>query len=148
MWGRIIKTTVQVSLFLSVAYFLRACYLEKQTIRIESVSQPITWMYDIITPPIIGERMYYVLIDGELDQDAGLERQIQRTTSPIKGADTTFVDAATSTLPKGKFSMYYNRDDSGPETFIYHPFKASKGWIRIQISPGQWNNKDSSRIAF
>ena len=148
MWERIIKTTFRVIAFLSVVYFLRGCYLEKRNIRIEPVSQPTTWVYDIVTPPIIGERMYYVLIDGELDQDAGLERQIERITSYVKGPDTTFTVAGTSKLPKGKFSMYYNRDDSGPETFIYHPFKAAKGWIHIQISPGQWINKDSSRIEF
>ena len=144
------KTTVRVSLFLSIAYLLRGCYLEKRDIRIQPVSQPATWVYDIVTPPIIGERMYYVLIDGELDQEAGLETQLQRTTSYVKGRDTTFTIAGTSKLPKGKFSMYYNRDDSGPETFIYHPVKASKGWIRIRISPGQWNwdNKDSSRTQF
>jgi hypothetical protein len=168
MGERIIKTTVRVSLFLSIAYLLRGCYLEKWDIRIEPVSQPTTWVYDMFTP-IIGERGYYVLIDGELDQDAGLETKHQVTTSRIRHRDTTVIGAgpyagiysiypapsytshvvqlpdSTYTLsyglklPKGKFSMYYNRDDSGAETFIYHPLKARKGWIRIQISPGVWN---------
>jgi hypothetical protein len=50
---------------------VRGCYLEKRDIRIEPVNQPTTWVYDIVSIPL-GERMYYVLIDGELNQDAGL----------------------------------------------------------------------------
>ncbi len=169
----ITKTIVQVSLLLSIVYLLRGCYLEKRDIRIQPVSQPATWVYDIVTPPIIGERMYYVLLDGELDQDAGLETKHQVRTSRYRRCDTTIIEAnpfstypptsytshvakisdSTYTLayrfklPKGKFSMYYNMDDSGPETFTYHPLKATKGWGRVQIRPGQWNwdRKDSTR---
>ena len=141
MWEHLVKTTIRVSLFLSIAYFLRSCYLEKQDNRINPVSQSTTWVYDIVTPPIIGERQYYVLIDGELDQDAALEAQTQIYPT----ADSSYTSAWVMKLPKGKFSLVYNRDDSGPETFKYHPLKATKGWARVQISPGQWSNKDSTR---
>lgn len=145
MGGRIIKTAFQVSTFLSIAYFLRGCYLENRDIRIEPVSQNMTWIYDIVTPLVIGERMYYVLIDGELDQDAKLDIQTQRMTSNLDKNDTTYADLGTMRLPRGKFAVYYNRDDSGPEQFVYHPLKATKGWVHVQISPGSWINKDSSR---
>ena len=141
MWESLVKTIVRVSLFLSIAYFLRGCYLEKQDIRIDLVSQPITWVYDIVTPPIVGERMYYVLIDGELDQGAALEAQTHIYPLP----DSSYTSAWVMKLPKGKFSLVYNRDDSGPETFKYHPLKATKGWVRVKISPGQWSSKDSTR---
>ncbi len=172
MGRSVAKTIVRVSLFLSIAYLVRGCYLEKRDIRIEPVNQPTSWVYDIVSIPL-GERMYYVLIDGELDQDAGLETNHQVTTSRYRRRDTTTIGTnpfstypptsytsdvakmpdSTYTLsyrlklPKGKFSMYYNMDDSGPETFTYHPLKANKGWVRIQISPGQWNwdHQDSTR---
>ena len=133
-----------IILILSVAYFAYSCYNEEQDIQITQVSQPKNWVYDITTIPL-GERMYYVLIDGELDHAATLETQTQILHLNNDKPDSSYTSAWFMKLPKGKFSFYYNRDDSGPETFIYHPLKASKGWIRIQISPGQWFNKDSTR---
>ncbi|UFH53674.1 hypothetical protein [Spirosoma sp. KNUC1025] len=124
---------------------MQSCYSERQDIRIDPVSQPTTWVYDIVTPPIIGERMYYVLIDGELDEDAGLEAQTQMFPLDVNRPDSSYSSTWVIKLPKGKFSLVYNRDDSGPETFIYHPFKTREGWLRIQISPGQWPSKDSTR---
>lgn len=144
MVGRFIKVGARVLLALSVAYLAYSCYSDEQDIQIDPVTQSKQWTYDITTIPL-GERMYSVLIDGELNGDAAIEHQTQRTTSHLDKPDTTFVNSGTIALPKGKFSMYYNRDDSGPEKFVYYPSKATKGWVRVQISPGQWNWRDSSR---
>lgn len=140
MSERNLKIGTWIILALPIVYFVQSCYSEKQDIRIDPVSQPKKWVYDITTIPL-GERMYYVLIDGELNSDAGLETQIQ--IHPTR--DSNYTSAGVMKLSKGKFSLVYNRDDSGPETFIYHPFKATKGWVRIQISPGQWPSRDSTR---
>ncbi|GAB3700912.1 hypothetical protein GCM10027592_28380 [Spirosoma flavus] len=174
MWGRIITTVFTVFLYWWIAYFLRGCYLEYRDIRIEPVNQPATWTYDMFTP-ILGERMYHVLIDGDLDQEARLERQYQIHHIRFKHQDTTFTAAGpyagqysmypypkytshttrerdtiitysdTLRLPKGKFSTYLYGDDSGAETYIYHPYKATKGWVRIQLKPEPWDSRDSSR---
>jgi hypothetical protein len=144
MSGRSVKSAVRILLALSVAYLVYSCYSDEQDIRVDPVTQPKQWTYDITSIPF-GERMYYVLIDGELNSDAALELQTQRTTSHLDKPDTTFIDSSTSKLPRGKFSMYYDRDDSGPEEFTYYPLKATKGWVRVQIIPGQWNWRDSSR---
>ncbi|WP_018622465.1 hypothetical protein [Spirosoma luteum] len=169
MLGRFVKVGVRILLALSLVYFVHSCYNDEQDIRIDPVTQPKQWTYDITSVPL-GERMYYVLIDGELDQDAGLEAEHQVTTtrhirrdtistltSPfftypssytshvVKLPDSTFTITYRNKLPKGKFSMYYNGDDSGLETFTYHPLKATKGWVRIQIGPGSWDRKDSTR---
>lgn len=144
MSGRFFRMGVWIILTLSIAYFTHSCYRENQDIQIDQVGQPKKWVYDIVTVPL-GERMYYVFIDGELDQDAVLEAQTQILHLNKDRPDSIYTSAWFMKLPKGKFSFYYNRDDSGPETFIYRPFKATKGWVRIQISPGQWTNKDSKR---
>lgn len=144
MSGRFAKAGICLILALPVVYFVHNCSREKQDIRIDQVTQTKKWTYDIVSIPL-GERMYYVLIDGELDGDAALEIETQRTTSNLNKPDTTYADLGTMRLPKGKFSIYYNRDDSGPEKFVYLPLKATKGWIRVQISPGLWSNKDSVR---
>lgn len=146
MSGHFVKIGVWMIIAPSAVYFLHSCYAEKQDIMISQVSQPKNWTYDITSVPL-GERMYYVLIDGELNNDAELELQTQRTTSNsyLNKPDTTYTTLNAMRLPKGKFSVYYNRDDSGPEMFVYRPLKTTKGWVRVQISPGSWSNKDSLR---
>ena len=144
MSERNLKIGAWVILSLPILYFMQSCYGEKQDIHIEPVSQSKHWTYDITTIPL-GERMYYVLIDGELDQNATLQAQTQIYPLDVNRPDSSYTSARVMKLPKGKFSMYYNMDDSGPETFIYHPLRATRGWVRVQISPGQWSSKDSNR---
>lgn len=127
-----------------IAYFLNSCYEDHQQIVIDDVTKELAWDYDITTPPIIGERQFSVLIDGELDHDAVLESQHQIFTSE-RGKERTYMYADAAKLPKGKFSLVINQDDSGPVKFMYHPSDVKKGWIRIDIKPGQWNFRDSTR---
>ena len=131
-----------------IAYFLNSCYEDHRLIVIDDVTQEMSWDYDITTPPIIGERQFIVLIDGELDHDAVLESQHQIFTSEPtseRGKERTYMFADAAKLPKGKFSLVINQDDSGPVKFMYHPLGVRKGWVRIDIKPGQWNSRDSTR---
>lgn len=142
--SHVIRIIVTVIFVLSLIYFLKSCYDEYQKIVISNVREESIWSYDIVTPPIIGERQFVILIDGELDHNAALELQTQITTSnTIKSQNYT--NSPVLKLPKGKFALFIDFDDSGPVKFIYHPLKATKGWINIEIRPGQWDIRDSTR---
>ncbi len=137
MWRR----ALGVCVFLILIYFFKTCRDENQEILISDVKRDSSWIYDMVSIPL-GERQFAVLIDGELDDTAKLVSQTEIMGLPYeKGVIFTKV----TFLPPGKFSLYINQDDSGPEKFIYRPLKATKGWIGIRIKPGQWNYKDSTR---
>lgn len=71
MLEHFLKVGVWILLALSLVYFLHSCYNESQDIRINPVTQSKQWTYDIISIPL-GEAMYTVFIDGELNNEAEL----------------------------------------------------------------------------
>ncbi|MBD2704957.1 hypothetical protein IC229_30285 [Spirosoma sp. BT702] len=125
-----------------LACVLSGCFLEEKEIMIREVSKQTDWTYRLI-PTVIAERQFSILIDGELDNMAALEMQHRLVGFPHKEGT---ISSEYMKLPKGKFKLYLNSDESSSkERFIYHPFSARKGWVKVQIAPVPWDPKDSSR---
>ncbi|GAB3960655.1 hypothetical protein GCM10028805_58280 [Spirosoma harenae] len=120
---------------------LSGCFLDHKQVAIQDVSKPTSWTYRLI-PGVLVERQFSVLIDGELDTMAALEMQTKLVGFPNKEGT---IASTYMKLPKGKFKLYLDADESGEERFIYHPFFAKNGWIKVQMTAVVWDTKDSSR---
>nr|WP_293844671.1 hypothetical protein [uncultured Arsenicibacter sp.] len=123
-------------LLIGIVISFSACEgFEKQHIILKEVHRDTSWKYRQFDP-IIGERSCYVLIDGELDEEAGLE--VLELVHGIKSSKEghKVIRRNYIRLPKGRFSLYDMHDFSTTEKYIYHPQSAKKGQIDIKIQAG------------
>ncbi len=125
-----------------ICLFCSACReYERQDILITNMQKDTSWLFRQLDP-IITERQFSVRVEGELDEEAALEIQHRIFGSPVPDSIKRIVVSYT-TLPKGKFSYGFWDDSGSPRKFIFHPVKATKGYVRVFIRPGRLG-KDST----
>lgn len=123
------------------------CQFGDKDVFIQDVTKETSWMYD---PPfrgvLIKQGIFNVLIDGKLDNDAILETQhrIFGPGKPYKPEDKVILNGFIK-LPTVRFHMALNFDAGSAKKFIFHPLKARRGWLRVQIIGGVPDPNDKSR---